>query len=143
MIELLINCKYKNLLTQLFSFALVGILSNIMGYGLYLLFTYLGVSPKVTMSILYAIGAVLGFFGNRVVTFKDQGCLLGTAFRYTVAHCCGYLINLLMLIILVDKFGYNHQWVQALAILIVAACLFILFKFFVFRHVNVPMKKEQ
>lgn len=140
---MLVGNKFRHLLSQLFYYASVGIISNIVGYAIYLIFTYLGATPKITMSLLYGVGAAVGFIGNRSVTFKDQGYLLGTALRYTIAHCCGYLINLGILIIMVDKLGYAHQWVQAFAILIVAAFLFLLFKLFVFRSINVANKEAE
>lgn len=61
---------------------------------------------------------------------------MGAGVRYVIAHCIGYLINLSILILMVDKFGYPHQWVQAAAIFIVAGFLFLMFKFFVFTEVD-------
>lgn len=142
MIDLPIGNKFRDFLSQLFSYALVGILSNIAVYSVYLVFTYLGASPKITMTLLYSVGAAVGFVGNRSITFKDQGCLLGTGLRYIIAHSCGYLINLGILIMMVDKFGYAHQWVQAFAILVVAVFLFLVFKFFVFRNIDVLNKEK-
>ena len=120
--------------TQLFRYAIVGITTNAVGYIIYLLITYLGATPKITMSFLYGIGALVGFFGNRIYTFEHKAGLLGTGFRYFITHCIGYFINLIILIVLVDKSGYAHQWAQAIAIFVVAAFLFLAFKFFVFRR---------
>ena len=117
---------------QLFRYALVGLLSNVTGYLIYLVLTYLGGTPKVTMSLLYGIGAAVGFFGNRRFTFSHQGSILGSGGRYVISHFIGYLLNLSMLSLFVDKFGYAHQWVQAIAIFIVAGFLFLAFKVFVF-----------
>ena len=119
---------------QLFRYSLVGIAVNLTGYMVYLSLTYFGATPKITMSILYGVGAAIGFWGNRELTFAHKGNLLRTAGRYVIAHCFGYLINLAILIQMVDKLGYNHQWVQAIAIFIVAAFLFLAFKFLVFRN---------
>jgi putative flippase GtrA len=117
---------------QLFRYALVGLLSNVTGYLIYLLLTYLGGTPKVTMSFLYGIGAAVGFFGNRSFTFSHRGNILGSGWRYIISHVVGYLLNLSILILFVDFFGYAHQWVQAIAIFVVAGFLFIAFKVFVF-----------
>ncbi len=118
---------------QLFRYGLVGVASNLVGYMVYLLITYLGATPKITMSLLYGVGATIGFWGNRKLTFAYRGSLLGTGVRYIVAHSFGYFINLTILIVMVDKLGYAHQWVQAIAVFVVAAFLFLSFKFFVFR----------
>jgi putative flippase GtrA len=127
------SLKNRKSTIQLFRYGLVGIASNLAGYMLYLLITQLGFQPKLVISLLYPLGATIGFWGNRTLTFTDKGCLIGTGVRYILAHCLGYLINLTILIVLVDKLGYAHQWAQAIAIFIVAAFLFLLFKFFVFR----------
>jgi len=62
---------------------------------------------------------------------------MGAGVRYVIAHCIGYLLNLSILIVFVDKLGYAHQWVQAIAIFVVAAFLFLAFKVFVF-----PVSRE-
>lgn len=129
--------KTRESVTQLFRYALVGLLSNVAGYLVYLAFTYLGGTPKVTMTLLYGVGAAVGFFGNRNLTFEHQGNIMGAGLRYVIAHCIGYLLNFSILVVFVDKLGYEHQWVQAIAIFIVAAFLFLAFKVYVF-----PVSRE-
>jgi len=124
--------KSRNLIAQLYCYGFVGIASNLTGYMIYLLVTFLGATPKITMTLLYIAGAAVGFWGNRRLTFSHKGRLLGAGVRYTIAHLFGYAINLVILIVMVDNLGYPHQWVQAAAIFIVAIFLFITFKFFVF-----------
>ena len=121
---------------QLVRYILVGIVSNSIGYLAYLLITYLGATPKITMSILYGIGATIGYIGNRKFTFSHRGSLLGSSIRYFIAYFFGYFINLIILIIFVDSFMYPHHCVQAIAIIIVATFLFLANKIFVFPVVN-------
>lgn len=128
--------KARGSFAQLTRYALVGIVSNLAGYLVYLMVTYLGATPKLTMTFLYGVGAAIGYIGNRNVTFAHKGSLLGSGIRYFMAHCFGYFINLSILIMFVDKFGYAHQWVQAIAIFVVAGFLFIAIKFFVFTDLN-------
>jgi putative flippase GtrA len=134
--DFLIDLKNRKSAIQLFRYGLVGIASNSVGYMVYLSITHLGATPKMTMSILYGVGAAVGFWGNRKLTFAHKGSLLGAGVRFIIAHCFGYFINLAILIVMVDKLGYAHQWVQAIAIFVVAAFLFLSFKFFVFRKSN-------
>lgn len=124
--------KTRKSITQLIRYAFVGLLSNVAGYLFYLALTYLGGTPKVTMTLLYGVGAAVGFFGNRSLTFEHQGSIMGAGVRYVIAHSFGYLINLSILIVFVDTLGYAHQWVQANAIFMVAVFLFLAFKIFVF-----------
>jgi len=128
----LFDNKNRSSIRQLIRYGFVGIITNVTSYLVYLLATYYGATPKISMSFLYALGATLGFLGNRKFTFAHKGNLLGSGLRYLLAHFIGYLINLALLIVMVDKFGYAHQWVQAIAIIIVAIFLFLAFKYFVF-----------
>ena len=132
----LLNAKTRQLSTQLFRYGMIGVASNSLGYSIYLLVTFLGGTPKITMSVLYGFGMMISFLANRKLTFEHQGSALAAASRYLIAHSFGFLINLIILVILVDKMGFAHQWVQALAILIVALFLFLTMRFFVFRDTN-------
>jgi putative flippase GtrA len=117
---------------QVFRYGVVGLLTNLTGYGIYLLLTYGGTDPKITMSTLYLIGAMLSFFGNRRITFAHTGSRPQAALRFGVAYFLGYLLNLALLIVFVDKLGCRHQLVQAISIFVVAAFLFLSLKLFVF-----------
>lgn len=117
---------------QLFRYGAVGIASNLAGYLLFLLITYMGIEPKRAMTALYVSGAAIGFMGNRQWAFSHKGSFLATGVRYAVAHCAGYMMNFLILLLFVDRMGYPHQAVQAVAIIVVALFLFVAFKLFVF-----------
>ena len=140
--DLPLVAKNRSSVTQLFRYAIVGIANNVAGYMVYLLITYLGATPKISMTLLYAVGAAIGFWGNHKLTFAHQGSVLGAGIRYLIAHCFGYFINLVILLIWVDRLGYAHQLVQAIAIFVVAAFLFMVFKFFVFPDMNVSNKGQ-
>jgi len=133
MVNLLTNVRHRKSVEQLFSYGLVGITSNMAAYLIYLLVTYLGGTPKLTMSALYVATAFVSYLGNRNLTFSHKGSVLVSGARFFIAHCFGYLINLTLLFVLVDRLGYPHQWVQILAIIVVAVFLFITFKIFVFK----------
>jgi putative flippase GtrA len=131
----------RTLAAQLLSYAVVGVLSNLAGYLVYLVITHLGVGPKITMSALYITGATIGFWGNRRITFKHEDRGMAVGFRYILAHCAGYLINFAILYVLVDQLGYAHQLAQAFGIFAVAGFLFVSFKYFVFPRPS-PVSKE-
>lgn len=117
---------------QLLRYGIVGVASNATMYGVYLLLTYLGIEPKTAMTMVYLLGATLGFFGNKQWTFEHRGNAKRAMLRYIVAHSAGYMLNFLILYTFVDRLGYPHQWVQAAAIAVVAVFLFVIFKYFVF-----------
>lgn len=86
------------------------------------------------MSVLYLFGALVGFFANRRFTFRYDGHIGVAGLRYLFAQFLGYLLNLILLLLFVDWFGFSHQIVQAIAIVVVAIFLFALSRFFVFAH---------
>jgi putative flippase GtrA len=88
------------------------------------------------MTLLYIVGATIGYFGNRQWAFTHKGVVLTSGIRYFIAHFFGYLINFILLLMFVDRLGYSHQWVQAVVIIIVAGFLFLAFKYFVFSDVE-------
>jgi putative flippase GtrA len=122
----------RNVVLALVRYGVVGLCTNVVGYFLYLGVTLLGIGPKTSMSLLYAIGATMGFIGNRRWVFAHDGSAVASMLRYWIAHSIGYGINFAMLYGLVDVLGYSHRIVQAVAILVVAGCLFLMFHFFVF-----------
>jgi putative flippase GtrA len=91
------------------------------------------VEAKLAMTFVYAIGASLGFVANRKWTFSHSGTPFRVALRYVIAHLIGYSVNLVLLYIFVDNLGCPHQWVQAVAVVIVSLYLFLVFKLWVFR----------
>lgn len=123
----------KKTFGQLFRYGVVGLSSNLVGYFLYLGLTRLGLGPKTAMTLLYCVGVAQTFVFNKKWTFahkKNGGLAL---FRYCVTYGLGYFINLAALLIAVDYWGWPHQWVQAAMILGLAAFLFSIQKFWVFR----------
>lgn len=123
---------YQTAARQLVRYALIGVLTNVIGYVLYLLITYSGGTPKLTMTGMYAVGVVVSFFANRKFTFRHDGHIGAAGIRFLFAYFLGYLLNLLLLVIFVDRMGFPHQLVQAVAIVVVALFLFALLRLFVF-----------
>lgn len=117
---------------QFLRYVTVGITTNALGYLVYLLITSYGFEPKRTVSVLYVVGVTISFLGNKKWTFSHQGAVLSTGVKFFVAHFFGYLLNLLLLITFVDRLHYPHQAVQAVAIVVVALFLFVVFRVFVF-----------
>jgi putative flippase GtrA len=117
---------------QLILYGIVGVGSNLALYVFYLVITSFHVVPWKAMSISYLSGSLIGFAANRQWTFSYRGSLPATLWRYAMAHVCGYLLNFMMIRIFVDLLGFAHQFVQAAAIVIVAAFLFLAFKYLVF-----------
>jgi putative flippase GtrA len=120
---------------QLVRYALVGVASNVLCYLIYLGLTGLGMPPKLAMTILYGVGVLQTFVFNKRWTFEYAGGQRTVFYRYCAAYGSGYLINLGVLFMLVDRLGYPHQVIQGFMILSLAIYLFLAQKFWVFRDV--------
>jgi len=119
-------------LRQLLRYGLVGAAVNLCGYLLFLLMTWLGMEAKAAMTVLYVAGATVGFWGNRNWTFGHRGSIAGPALKYFGAHAGGYLVDFAMLAVFVDRFHFSYRVVQAVAMVVVAGFLFLMFKYLVF-----------
>ena len=121
-------------IAQILRYGIVGLASNGLGYLAYLALTALGLPPKLTMTGLYATATAIAFFGNRRFTFGDGGRIGPAALRFLAVYAVGWVVNLLILIVFVDRLGHPHGLVQGIAILVVAGLLFALQRRFVFRQ---------
>ena len=117
---------------QFLRFALVGLGSNLLLYLGYLILTSGGMGHKTAMTILYALGVAQTFVFNRNWSFRHPGGVHGAFARYVICYAFGYLLNLFVLHLAVDRFGLPHQIVQGIMIVTLAVMLFLLQKFWVF-----------
>lgn len=123
----------KTTLLQASRFAVVGIISNAVGFVWYLLLTWFGMGPKMAMSLLYLIGTLQTFLFNKRWSFRYGGQDRAVLARYFACYGMGYALNLVALWLLVDLAGMPHVPVQAAMVLAVAFMMFAVQKFWVFR----------
>lgn len=118
---------------QVVRFGILGVISNLLLYLLYLVLTGTWMGHKSAMTLLFALGVIQTFAFNKRWTFGHEG-FFGTSFsKYVIIYSIAYVLNLGALFFLVDKLGYSHQVVQGVMILSLALILFLLQKFWVFR----------
>lgn len=120
------------IVTQLRRYAITGVVSNVVLYGLYLALTGMGVRPELAMSIVYVVGVLQTFVVNRAWSFRHDGPAPGAFLRYSAMCVTGYVANLAILVVFADGLGWDHRFVQGAAILVVAALLFLLQRSWVF-----------
>lgn len=113
-------------------FIVVGIVTNLALYLIYILLTTLAVGHKSAMTLLYFSGAMQSFVFNRKWTFSYSGNTQACLLRYLIAYGSGYILNFSFLFIFVDCLGWSHEIVQGSSVIIVAALMFIAQKYWVF-----------
>jgi len=122
---------------QFLRYATVGLISNVALYLAYLGLTALGLNYKIAMTLVYVVGVLSTFIVNRVWSFNHKGMVHAALVRYVIAYVLGYLLNLALLWFAVDRLHLPHQGVQAAAIVVVATCLFLMHRYWVFAPINV------
>lgn len=123
---------------QFIRYAIVGLASNAVGYGLYLGLTHVGLGPKMAMTLLYGIGVLQTFIFNKRWSFRFAGPAAPALVRYAMVYALGYVINFLVLMLLVDQAGLPHQCVMAGLVVFMALFFFVGQKFWVFRQAPAP-----
>ena len=117
---------------QALRYATVGLASNLLLYLAYLGVTATGLGHKTAMTLIYVLGVLATFVANRLWSFGHRGAAHAALARYAIAYGVGYLLNLALLWLAVDRLRLPHQGVQAMAILLVAGSLFLMQKYWVF-----------
>ena len=125
--------KGRSIRTQLSRYAVVGLVSNVVLYGAYVLLTHWGVEPKLAMTVTFALGITQTFVMNKGWTFSYRGSNSHAYVRYWIAYGAAYVLNFLLLVVFVDRLGFPHQIVQGVLILAIASLLFVAQRFWVFR----------
>lgn len=113
-------------------FGIVGAGSNALLFLLYLALVELGLPYPAAMTASYACGVAFGFAAHRRWTFDYRGPGATAAVRYLLAYAGGYALNLAGLHLLVERAGIGPAPAQALMIVVVAACLYLAQRHWVF-----------
>lgn len=117
---------------ELIRYSAVGVATNVFGFLLYVLFTALGISPVLYISISYPIHIILAFYLNKKWSFTHEGHITASAVRYLVSYFGCYLLNVAALKYFYGYWGFSHVIVQAVAGMILVPLLFVTQKFWVF-----------
>lgn len=123
----------KRVTYEALRFGIVGLVSNILLYLLYLLGTAYGFGHKTTMTLLFAVGTLQTFLFNKRWSFEHRDGSRTSFAKYVFIYCLAYLLNLAALWVFVDHLSLPHQIVQGVMIPTIAVMLFLLQKFWVFR----------
>ncbi|CAK8724873.1 GtrA/DPMS transmembrane domain-containing protein [Candidatus Electrothrix laxa] len=127
-------------INQFIRYGAVGAFLNLFGFLIYLLVTWLGMEPKLAVTVFYPLGVLYGYFTHKRVSFRHAGSLrdIWPMVRYIFVYALGYVLNVGFIYLFHDRFGYPHQWVQVVAIFVVSGFLFVGLKLFVFRVAATP-----
>lgn len=115
-------------------FALVGLATNGLGFMVYVLLTNHLMTPLVTLSILYPLSIIVSYKSHRRLSFKKPSS--GNTRRFSSfakGQIACYFLNLAVLYIFVELFGFSHLVVQAATVIMIGTLLFLINRIYVFR----------
>jgi putative flippase GtrA len=118
---------------QFIRYAAIGLMLNVLLFGVYLLLTRGVMGSPAAMTATYSAGVLIGFALNRSITFSYQGRNSIALLRYVLIYITGYALNFIVLWLLVGQVGVPHEIVQGGVTFSLPLLLFILQKYWVFR----------
>jgi putative flippase GtrA len=124
---------FLRLASQVVSFGVIGVINNVVLYGVYLLLTFLGVNVLVAMTLVFCAGVLLSWFLNGRFTFKRRLTSV-SAKRMGVAYLVAYLANVFFLGVSHYVFYLPHEAIQGVIMVLLAVGLFFAQRHWVFRH---------
>lgn len=118
--------------TEIFRFIVTGVVSNALGYGMFLIaVNILGIGHKTAVTVLFAIVMAINFTVNRKWTFKSNGAYSQALLKFVIVYLAGYGMNILILATFVDYLSYSASWVQLATTVLLPIYYFLANKFFV------------
>lgn len=106
-----------------------GILTNAIGFSLYLIIVEFGVHPKISMSVLYWFSVIFTFLVNRTFVFNSKNNPLLSFFKYFAVYLIGYFFSWSFISFLLDVLILSHVFS-----IILANCLMAVYFYFMQRH---------
>lgn len=119
---------------QSLRFSIIGLVSNVVLYLLYLLLVNVGIDPKLVVSILYILGLSCTFVLNKRWSFSHRGDWGKTGVRYVSFYGGLYFTNILILMLFVDFLEFPHAFIQAIVVIVFIPIVFLVQRYWVFRN---------
>ncbi|XDZ69488.1 GtrA family protein [Alphaproteobacteria bacterium LSUCC0226] len=119
---------------QSLRFSIIGLVSNVVLYLLYLLLVNVGIDPKLVVSILYILGLSCTFVFNKLWSFSHRGDWGKTGVRYVSFYGGLYFTNILILMLFVDFLEFPHAFIQAIVVIVFIPIVFLVQRYWVFRN---------
>ena len=132
------NRVYKyalGLKVQFFKYAIVGFINLVLSLLLFLLLLKVfGIEYLVAFTVTWLFGILLTYVINFIWVFKPEDKI---EFRirlpkFLLVYIASYIVNLLILHLIVENFGYDPFWVQFFILPLVVLINFFGFKYWVY-----------
>ena len=114
---------------QVLRFLFTGVINTFFGYAVYLIGLLFDLLPEVALAIATVVGAVFNYFTTSRLVFKHSKA--DRFPRFLLGYVVIYLVNAAFLRTLIYS-GVDPSWAQLIALPLIAAFSFVIFRLFVF-----------
>lgn len=129
--------KYK----EIVYYGIFGVLTTIINYVSYILFTRLfGFNIFISNLLAWILSVIFAFITNKIIVFKSKEFTLKVLIKeissFILARLFSLLLDMLILYIMSDLIGINDLIVKIISNIIVIIVNYILSKFIIFKNRN-------
>ncbi|MDZ7798481.1 MAG: GtrA family protein [Patescibacteria group bacterium] len=138
--------RHQTSISQLIKFGIVGFIGTAIDVGfLNLLHQVFEVMVYLAATISFILAVINNFVLNKYWTFKDKKAYLAKShvqfFQFIFVSVIGLLINLGLMYLLIEYFGFWYNWAKLGAIIVVLFWNFFANKFWTFRKAR-PVRED-
>ena len=121
-------------LNQLIKYSSVGILTNAIGYILYIFVSnFIGLNPPIA-AILCGFAVIgLSYHLNTNYTFNSKNKGLESAMSYLILYLSAIFLNSFMIFVFSNILGFAHEIIAAISLMVISLSLFLIQKFYFFK----------
>lgn len=113
----------------------VGVLNTLIGLGIALLLSSLGVHYAIAISVAYVIGFVVSFFLNRYFTFRSTGKIAREFAMFAVSTVAAFALNEGLAWFFVNVARLSDRAAIVFSVGVAALVGYVVNKMIVFKHV--------
>lgn len=122
-----IDSSSRHALYEFVRFLLAGGVNTALSYGIYLLFLLL-LPYKIAYSISFLAGIALSYWLTSRFVFQ-RGLSLRSALQYPLIYVFQYLVGLIILTLLVERFHMKATWAPVIVVVCTIPLTFFLSRF--------------
>jgi putative flippase GtrA len=122
-------------ISQIIKYGSVGFVTNALGYMVYIVIAnIIGVSPPVAAIISGFLVISLSFYLNKRFSFGNNSKSISMAVNYYILYVSAILFHSFIIFIFSNVFGFAHEIIAGISIILISCSLFLVQKFLLFKR---------
>ena len=122
-------------ISQIIKYGSVGSVTNALGYIIYIaIANIIGVSPPVAAIISGFLVISLSFYLNKRFSFGNNSKSISMAVNYYILYVSAILFHSFIIFIFSNVFGFAHEIIAGISIILISCSLFLVQKFLLFKR---------